>query len=283
MTGIDFNLHLNFGQYTFTDLQKGLANACRTDRFLTIVRLSAQKDIRQVRTKISRQPSNKNFFMLRSIPVYGFCSDNLSAKPSGHRNLLESDATKTLSLQNSRKCFSHHSGKGKRESRLANICRLCQSLDKQSLRALRRRKVWRSIEKNSLCSGLNDHRFMSFTISMGNISQTQSCGQGTHAYGLKRLYTHVYPHYRRKSPRCQYSRRPDFRAGRHLHHGSRLPRFRSSLYVHSKPFNFYYKSQKQFRLPASLLSKSRQSNRPSVRPDDKTQWLLCLAGLSCGS
>jgi len=31
MIGIDFNLPLNFGQYTFTDLLKGLANAYRTD------------------------------------------------------------------------------------------------------------------------------------------------------------------------------------------------------------------------------------------------------------
>ena len=71
MTGIDFNFNLNFGQYTFMDLQKGLVNTHRTDRFLTIVRLPAQKDIRQVCTKISRKPSNKNFFILRSIKLQG--------------------------------------------------------------------------------------------------------------------------------------------------------------------------------------------------------------------
>ena len=283
MTGIDFNLHLNFGQYTFTDLQKGLANACRTDRFLTIVRLSAQKDIRQVRTKISRQPSNKNFFMLRSIPVYGFCSDNLSAKPSGHRNLLESDATKTLSLRNSRKCFSHHSGKGKRKSRLENICRFRTGFDKQSSNALRQRRLRRSIDPRGLCSGFNDHRFVSVTVSMGKISQTQSRSQATHANGLKRLYTHVYPHYRRKSPRCKYPRRTDFRARCNLHNGSRLPRLRSSLFLYSKPFNFYYKSQNQFRLSPSTLSQGRKNNRPSMRSDDTTQWLLCFTGLPCSS
>lgn len=283
MTGTDFNLHLNFGQYTFTDLQKGLANACRTDRFLTIVRLSAQKDIRQVRTKISRQPSNKNFFVLRSIPVYGFCSDNLSAKPSGHRNLLESDATKTLSLRNSRKCFSHHSGKGKRKSRLENICRFRTGFDKQSSNALRQRRLRRSIDPRGLCSGFNDHRFVSVTVSMGKISQAQSRSQATHANGLKRLYTHVYPHYRRKSPRCKYPRRTDFRARCNLHNGSRLPRLRSSLFLYSKPFNFYYKSQNQFRLSPSTLSQGRKNNRPSMRSDDTTQWLLCFTGLSCCS
>ena len=141
MVGIDLNLPLNFGQYTFIDILKGLASAYRTNSFLTVVRLSAQKDIRQVFTKISRKPSNKNLFMLRSIPVHGFCSDNLTAKPSGHRNLPESDAAKTLSLWNSWKCFSQHSGKGKRKSRLENICRFRTSFDKQGSNTLRPTKT----------------------------------------------------------------------------------------------------------------------------------------------
>ena len=283
MVGIDFNLPLNFGQYTFTDLLKGLANACWTNSFLTTDRLCSQKTIRQMCSQISRQPSNKNFFLLRPIPVYGVCSDNLSPEPSRHRNLSSSNAAKTLSLRYTGECFPNHAGEGKRKSRLENLRGLCTNPNKQSPNALRRRRLRHSTEPRGLCSGFNNHRFMSVTFSMGKISQTQSRSQGTHANGLKRLYTHSYPHYRWKSPRCQYSRRPDFRAWRHLHHGSRLPRLCSSLYVHSKPFNVYYKSQKQFRLPPSLLSESRQDNRPSMRPNNKAQWLLCIAGLSCCS
>ena len=72
-------------------------------------------------------------------------------------------------------------------------------------------------------------------------------------------------------------------AGRYLHHGSRLPRFRSSLYVYSKSFNVYYKGQKQFQLSPSLLSQGRQKHRFAMRPNDKTQRLLYIAGLSCCS
>jgi len=283
MIGIDFNLPLNLGQYTFTDLLKGLANACRTDNFLTTVRLSSQKTIRQMCSQISRQPSNKNFFLFRSIPVYGFCSDNLSSEPSMHRNLSSSNAAETLPLRYTGQCFPNHAGEGKRKSRLENLRGLRTNPNKQSPNALRRRRLRSSTEPRSLCSGFNHHRFMSFTFSMGKISQAQSRSQATHTDGLKRLYTHVYPHYRRESPRCQYSRRPDFRVGCHLHHGSRIPRLCSSLYVHSKPFNIYYKSQKQFRLPPSLLSQGRQNNRPTMRPDNKAQWLLRITGLSCGS
>jgi hypothetical protein len=281
MIGIDFNWPLTFDQSNFTDLLKGLVNARRTDNLLTTDRLPSQKTIRQVCPPIPWQPSNKNFFLLRSIPMYGFCSDNLSSEPTGHRNLSSSDAAKTLSLRHSRKCLPNHVGKGKRKSRLENLCRLCTHPDKQSPSTLRKRGLRHSTESRSLCFRLDKHRFMSITVSMGKVSQTQSCSQGAHADGLKGLYTNVYPHYRRKSTRCQYSRRTGFRAGRHLHHGSRIPRLCSSFYLHSKPFNLHYKNQKQFRLPPSSLSKSRQSNRFAMRPDDKTQRLLCFTGLSC--
>ena len=229
MVGIDFNLPLNFGQYTFTDLLKGLADAYRTDSFLTTVRLSSQKTIRQMCSTISRQPSNKNVFLFRSIPVYGVCTDNLSPEPSGHRNLPESDAAETLSLRYTRECFTQYLGKCERTSRLENLRRLRTNSNKQSPNALRQRRLRYSTKSRSLCSGFNHHRFMFVTIPMGKISQTQSCSQGTHANEPKRLYTLFYPRYRRKSPRCQYSRRPDLRAWCNLHNGSWLLRLCSSL------------------------------------------------------
>jgi len=267
MIGIDFNLHLTLGQYSFMDLLKGLANACWTNSFLTAVRFSSQKTIRQMRPTILRQPSDKNVFLFRSIPVYDVCPDNLPPEPSRHRKLSSSNAAETLPLRHTRECFTQYIGKCERTSKLENLRRLRTGFDRQSSNTLCKRRLRHPTESRSLCTGFNNNRFMSFTVSMGKISQAQSRSQGTHADGLKGLYTHVYPHYRRKSPRCQYSRRPDFRAGRHLHHGSRLPRLRSPLYVHSKPFNIYYKSQKQFRLPSLLLPQSRQNHRPSMRPN----------------
>jgi len=54
MIGIDFNLSLNFGQYTFINPLKGLANAYRTYGFLTTNGLSSQKTFRQMRLQIRR-------------------------------------------------------------------------------------------------------------------------------------------------------------------------------------------------------------------------------------
>jgi len=111
MVGIDFNLPLNFGQYIFMDLPKGLANAYRTDCFLTTDRLSSQEAIRQMRSQIRRQSSNKNFLLFRSIPVYGFCPDNISPVSSRHRGLPACHADKALSLRHSRKRVTQYVGK----------------------------------------------------------------------------------------------------------------------------------------------------------------------------
>src|SRR4030042_4484315 len=283
MVVFDLKSPIDFGHKTFTDSLKGLANVHRADCFLTTDRLSAKTQIRQMRSTIPWQPSNKKLFLFRPIPVYGFCSDNLSAKSSRHRDLSESIETKTLPLRHTRKCFTQHVSKCKRASRLENIRRLRSCIDKKSSNTLRQRRLRYSTETRSLCTGFNNHRLMSFTASCGKISQAQSRGKSAHTNGLKRLYTHFYPHYRRKRPRCQYPRRTDFRAWCNLHNGSRLPRLCSSLCFYSKPFNFCYKSQKQLRLYSSFLPQGRQNNRPSMRPDDKTKWLLCIAGLSCGS
>ena len=164
MVGIDFNLPLSFGQYTFMDLPKGLAHAHRTDRFLTIGRLPSQKTFRQICSLISRQSSDKNFFLFRPIPLHGFCPDNISSEPSRHRKLSASNAVKTLPLRNMRKCFTQYISKCKRTSRLENIRRFCSGVDKQSPNALYQRGLRHSTEPRGLCSGFNNHRFMYVSV-----------------------------------------------------------------------------------------------------------------------
>ncbi len=283
MIGIDFNLSLNLGQYTFTDLLKGLANAYRTDNFLTTIGFPSQKAIRQVRSTISRKLSGENFFLFRSVSLNGICSDNLSSESAGHRNMFAGDTAKAIPLQHTWESFTEHLGKCERTPGLENIRRLRKGFDKQSSNTLRQRRLWNSTEPRGLCSGFNHHRFMSDTVSMGKISQTQGRSKDTYTDGPERLYTNVYPHYRRKSTRCKYPRQIGFRAGRHLHNGPRLPRLCSSLYFYPKPFNFYYKNQKQLRLSTSLLSQGRQKHRFAVRPDDQAQRLLRITVLSCCS
>ena len=281
MTVIDFNSLVDFGQIIFMPTSKGLANVHRTNSFLTTDRLPAKTRIRQMCSPASRQLSNTNFLLSQPISLYGFCSDNISTEPSGHRNLSASDAVQTLPLWHPRKGFSQYSGQGKRKPRLANLCRLRAGADKHCSKAVRQRRLRRTIEKSCLRTRFNDHRFMSVTFSMGKVSQKQSCSQGTHANGSKRLYTLFYLHYRWKSTRCKYPRRTGFRARFILHYGPWLHRLRSSLQIHSKPVILYHKSQEQSRLPSPLLSQGRQKGRPAMRSNNCAQRLLCIEGLSC--
>jgi hypothetical protein len=281
MVGFDFNSSINFGQYTFTDSLKGLANARWTNCFFTTDGLSSQKTIRQMRPPISRQLSNKDLFLFRSIPVHGFCPDNISSESSRHRDLPASDEAKALSLWHPSKCITQYFSKCKRASGLENLCRLCPGANRQGTKALRQPRFRYPAKTHRLCSRFDHRRFVSVTFSMGKVSQAQSRSQAPYVNGPERLYTLFYPHYRRKSTRCKYPERTGFTVGRDLHHGSRLPRPRSSLYLHSKPFNFYYKSQKQFGLLPSLPSKGRENHRFAMRPDNKAQRFLCIAGLSC--
>jgi len=128
-----------------------------------------------------------------------------------------------------------------------------------------------------------NHRIKTFSCFDQYLCMTFA--QITYRQSLRDIETclRAIPHYRRESPRCKYPRRTGFRTRCNLHNGPWLPRFRSSFYLYSKPFNFYHESQKQFRLSPSLLSQVRQKHRFAMRPNDKTQWLLCIAGLSCCS
>ena len=151
MVGIDFNLHINFGQKTFAVPMKGLADAFRSDRFLAADGLSSQKSIRQMCSQILRQSSNKNFFLFRPISLYGFCTDNLSTESSRHRNLSEGNEAKTLPFRNPRERLSQYVGKCKRTSRLENLRRLCSDFDRQGTKTLCQRRLRQPAEQGSLC------------------------------------------------------------------------------------------------------------------------------------
>ena len=244
MAVIDFNSPINFGQTTFVETRKGLANARWTNCFLTADGSPAETRIRQMRSTISRQLSREYFFLLRSIPLHDFCPDNISPEPSGHRNLSASHAIQAVPLRHPRKGFSQHSGQSKRKSRLAHLCRFRSNIDKHSSKTVRRRRLWGRTSTSLLRFGFNHHRFMSVTFPMGKVSKTQSRSQTTHADGSERLYTLLYPHHGWQGPRCEYPGRAGLGIRFVLHHGSWLHRFYSSLFLHSKPVVLCHQSQK---------------------------------------
>jgi len=118
MVVVDLSSDIDFGQKTFAANRKGLANVYGTNCFLAADRLSTETSIRQVRPTIPRQLSNKDLFMFRSVSVHGFCSDNISAESSGHRDMPAGNAIQALPLRYSRKRVTQHVGECERKSRL---------------------------------------------------------------------------------------------------------------------------------------------------------------------
>lgn len=89
------------------------------------------------------------FILLKRHPrkLNGFCPNNVSAEPPGHRDVSVGNAIQALSLWDSRKCVTQHIGECERTSRLENIRRFRTNLNKSQLttpgcrRARRRRRL----------------------------------------------------------------------------------------------------------------------------------------------
>ena len=283
MVGIDLKLPIVFADNTFNFLLKGRTDVHWANNFLSTFRLSAEETIRQMCAKISRQSSDKILLMLRPISFDVFRANYQSQKSPRHRDVSACNGAKTLSLRLPLKYISNHFSKGKRKSPLANIRRLRPHINRQSTRSLCRRLSRFFDRQRSLCSGLNDHRLMSDIVSVGKLSQTKSGSKASYANEPERLYSYVYKHYRRQSPRCQYSRRADFRAGSNISYGQSLCRLCPPFYLHKNSINFCNKSQNQSQLHSNLEPASRERNRSSKRSNNTPQRLLCFNGLSCCS
>ena len=283
MVGVDLKLPIVFADNTFNFLLKGRTGVHWANNFLSTFRLSAEETIRQVCTKISRQSSDKIFLMLRPISFDVFRTNYQSQKPSRHRNISSCNGAKTLSLWLSLKYISNHFSKSKRKSPLANIRRLRSHINKQGTKPLCQRLSRFFDRQRSLCSGLNDYRLVPDIISMGKLSQAKSSSKASYANEPKRLYTYIYKHYRRQSPRCQYSRQTDFRAGSNISYGQSLCRLCSPFYLHKNFINFCNKSQNQSQLHSNFEPASRERNRSSKRSDNTPQRLLCFKRLPCCS
>jgi len=284
MVGIDLKLPIVFADNTFNFLLKGRTCVHWANNFLSTFRLSAEETIRQMCTKISRQSSDKIILMLRPISFNVFRTNYQSQKPSRHRNISSCNGAKTLSLRLSLEHISNHFSKGKRKSPLANIRRLRSHINRQSTKSLRQRLSRFFDRQRSLCSGLNNHRFMPDIISMGKFSQAKSSSKAPYANEPKRLYSYVYKHYRRQSTRRQYYRQTNLGARSNISYGQSLRRLCSSFYLHKNLINFCNKSQNQSQLQSNFESASRERNRPSKRSDNTSQRLLCCKRLSiCSS
>ena len=98
-----------------------------------------------------------------------------------------------------------------------------------------------------------------FSISLGQISQTQRSCETAHPAGFAGQHSHRGHHYPRENPRCQYPRPTEDRSRGHLYHGSRISRFCSTLHDPSVLAFFVTRAKSNFdfqRLYSQPVDKS---------------------------
>src|SRR3989339_395644 len=222
----DLNLPVAFKPFP----HKGLADEYRTNRFFPNHGHAASLGFQQMRQTISGQPQNAEIFLHGSISLHGLRSINLSRELARYRSMPARQSVKIVSHGYSIPHLTKHISRRQRESRLANLRRFCPNPYIHCQRTLCQRRLRHQSGSRSICTRLNYDRFMSVVVFLGTVSQHQSSGQTSYATQPTRQYSRVYPYFRWQTARCQYSRHSNRSAGILLSDGSRLCRFRPTLY-----------------------------------------------------
>jgi len=272
ITVIDFNSLLSCGDILQSPVRRDTANEQWAYSFFANTRLYPKTPIQGLCKSIQWQSSNQIFHVFRSISNNGFRTANISRQLKRCRNLLTSLRRQTISLWLSRKNFSKHFSRCKREKELANISRFCAVSNSQSQATLRKRRLWNNIKKYCLRFGCNRNRLMPVVVSLGSTSKAQKCVKAPYANGPKGLYTHVYTHYKRCYARNRSFSHYTSGAAGHIRYGQRLHRFCNIIQFFKEQLFLCYSSKKENHLLSQVFSSDRQKHRPAKRPDNKADW-----------
>ena len=223
----DLNLPVIFKPFPYNI---GLADEYRANRFFSNHGPDASLGFPQMRQTISWRLQSTKILLHGPISLYGICSINLPREFARYRSMPARQPAQTLSYGHSIQHLTKHIGRRQRKSRLANLRRLRSNPYIHCQRTLCQGRFRHQSASRSVRSRLNNYRFMPVAISLGKVSQNQSCDQTSYFTQLKRQYSRVHPYFRWKTARCQYSRHFNCSARILLSDGSRLRGFRPTLY-----------------------------------------------------
>jgi len=153
--------------------QEDMSNEYRQTRFLSSDRPFTALHISKLRQSLPRQLQSQKLHMSGSVPMHGFCTNDISREPTRHRSMSQSPKKQTLPHGNSKYSISQHIGQCQPNSRLAHLRRICSNADPNSTQTIPQRTVRLRIGKYSLRTGLLYHRPLSKCISPGLTSGAQ--------------------------------------------------------------------------------------------------------------
>src|SRR4030065_1449185 len=218
-----FDLNLKFYKcHTSLLLFKEMAYECWENSIFTIDGVPPPIRISKMCRALPRRLQDQVFFLLGSIPLYGFCPTYLSRKPPRHSSLPPGQPTKTLSYGLSRKRVSQYLGSRQPSPRLVHLRRLRSNLDCPGPNSLRQRRLWYRAETNNLCLRRYHHRPLSVSFPLGSIPPTKRSHQAPYPDGFTRQHSYADFRHSWQSPRSQSPRRPHYRTRSTLHSRPRL-------------------------------------------------------------
>ena len=166
----DFNLPVAFRLFP----HKGLADEYRANCFFPNHGPAPSLGFPQMCQTISWRPQNTKILMYGPVSLYGIRSINLPRESARHQSMPARQPAKTLSHGHSVRYLTKHIGRCQRKSRLANLRRLRPNPYIHCQRALCQGRLRHQSSSRGIRSRLNDYRFVSVSISLGTVSQSQS-------------------------------------------------------------------------------------------------------------
>lgn len=270
MSAHDFNSDTCFCHSGSTSRWERVTHVFRTDGVRSGDGIPPTARIQHVRAEIPRQCSRARVLLSRSVPCDGLRAVDVSREPAGHRDLFAGSRAQALSRWLSWQDISKHSGRRQQAPRLAHLGRLRPGAHPSCPDVVRQGRLRRGAEARGLCVGLHNDRPVPGVVSLGAIPSPQGSRQAPYAHRPAGQHPLFYPHNSRENARCDGPRPSADRAGRLLHDGQRLHRFRSLAYLHSTTGVLRHPCQEEPRLLSPRVPRRGQVHRTPQRPDDRS-------------
>lgn len=123
------------------------------------------------RGKISRREVCEVIFLHGSIPLHGICTIGLPRKPARHRMLYAYSSLQALAHGLARSHLPQHFSPRQRTPQLADVGRLCPSLDPRGSSTLRQRSIRGGTQRSGLRFRFHHHKPLPLAFSVSVIPQ----------------------------------------------------------------------------------------------------------------
>lgn len=168
MKGIDLNTTRTSKLSEFSGTYE-VNHVYRQTRFRPSDGTHANEGFSPLRADLQRKSQGQIFQLPGSIPLHGFCSNDLPGKPKRDRDLSSSAKQETLSYGNTWRHCSQHTVQCKQSTGLENLGRLCPGIDKDCQAIVCRRGAGARTRQHNLRTRFLHHRSVSICFPMGPV------------------------------------------------------------------------------------------------------------------